>query len=132
MNISAKTKMPSWLLLIALCLLALPGIGLAQGTVVGWGNNSSGQTTVPAELGDVTAIDAGADYSMALRSNGTVVAWGSNFSGETDVPAGLDGVTAIAGGYLHSLALKSDGTVVAWGDPANGATVPPGLSALPP
>ncbi len=38
----------------------------------------SGEATPPTGLTDVTAIAAGSDYSLALRSDGTVVGWGSN------------------------------------------------------
>jgi alpha-tubulin suppressor-like RCC1 family protein len=113
----------------------------SDGTVVAWGDNSSGQLgngtattgSLPVAVSGlsrvgVAAIAAGRDHSLALRSDGTVVAWGYNYSGqlgngnttESQVPVavfGLSGagVTAIAGGGDHSLALKSDGTVVAWG-----------------
>ena len=96
------------------------------GTVVAWGDNSFGATTVPtAALSGVTAITAGGYHSLALKSNGTVVAWGSNGNGQTTVPAGLSGVTAIAAGSFHSLALLSNGTVVAWGDNSLGQTTVP-------
>src|SRR5450759_1113525 len=49
------------------------------GPVVAWGNNTSGQTSVPAGLSGVSAIAAGGTHSLALRSNGTIVAWGSNY-----------------------------------------------------
>jgi hypothetical protein len=51
----------------------------------------------------VTAIAAGTNHSLALKSDGTVVAWGDNDSGQATVPAGLSGVVAIAAGYEHSL-----------------------------
>ena len=76
----------------------------ADGTVVAWGNNSSGQATVPAGLSDVTAIAAGGSHLLALRADGTVVAWGNNSRGQATVPAGLSDVTAIAAGLLHSVA----------------------------
>src|ERR1035437_9573885 len=86
------------------------------GTVVAWGRNVEGQTTVPAGLsGVVTAIAASYSHTVVLKSDGTVVAWGSNSSGQTNVPAGLSGVTAIAAGSFHTVALKTNGTVVAWG-----------------
>ena len=75
---------------------------------------------------DVTAISAGADYSVVLKADGTVVAWGYDGSGQVDVPAGLANVTAISAGASHSLALKSDGTVTGWGDDSvGGLDVPP-------
>ncbi|KAB2661568.1 MAG: hypothetical protein DVB32_02330, partial [Verrucomicrobia bacterium] len=91
------------------------GTAAPDGTVVAWGDNSYGQTTVPAGLTGVTAIAAGSYHTVRLKSDGTVVAWGWNIFGQTTVPAGLTGVTAIAAGAFHTVALKSDGTVVAWG-----------------
>jgi alpha-tubulin suppressor-like RCC1 family protein len=86
-----------------------------DGTVVAWGKNTSGQSTVPAGLSGVKAISGGELHSLALKSDGTVVAWGDNTFGQADVPAGLNGVKAISAGRNHSLALKNDGTVVRWG-----------------
>ncbi|HMX29772.1 MAG TPA: RCC1 domain-containing protein, partial [Blastocatellia bacterium] len=45
----------------------------SDGTVVAWGNNVSGQTTIPGGLSNVTAIAAGDFHSLALKSDGTVV-----------------------------------------------------------
>jgi alpha-tubulin suppressor-like RCC1 family protein len=96
--------------------------------VVGWGDNTFGQTSVPSLI-DVTAIAAGYNHSLALRSNGTVVAWGDNTYGQTNVPPGLSNVVSISAGAYHNLALQNDGTVVAWGYDADGETdVPPGLN----
>ncbi len=83
--------------------------------VVAWGDNSCGQTDVPATLTNVVAIAAGGYHSLALGADGTVFAWGNNLSRQTDVPAGLTNVVAIAAGGDHSLALVSNGRVVAWG-----------------
>ena len=74
------------------------------GTVVAWGGNSEGQTTVPAGLSGVVALAAGGFHTVALKQDGTVVAWGSD--GQTTVPAGLSGVVAIAAGGSHTVALK--------------------------
>jgi alpha-tubulin suppressor-like RCC1 family protein len=93
----------------------------SDSTVVAWGDNSRGQTTVPAGLSGITAIAAGAWHTVALKSDGTVVAWGWNSFGQTTIPTGLSGVTAIAASSLHTVALKSDGTVVAWGQNTTGA-----------
>ncbi|NBS79612.1 hypothetical protein EBS57_07355, partial [bacterium] len=95
-----------------------------DGTVAAIGKKDSGSAvpttqgdalTVPAGLIGVTAIAAGWDHALALKSDGTVVAWDGNQYGESTVPDGLSGVVAIAAGQDHSIALKSDGTVVAWG-----------------
>lgn len=89
----------------------------AQGTVVAWGDNSFGQTTVPvAAQSGVTAIAAGGNHTVALKDDGMVMVWGSNEFGQTTVPvAAQSGVMAIAAGAHHTLALKNDGTMVAWG-----------------
>ena len=121
-----------------------------SGTVSAWGGNGVGDlgngtltnSNTPVEvsgLSGVTAIAAGEEHSLALKSDGTVWAWGDNGTGELGAnthgssfsntplqvlgPGGvgdLTGVTAIAGGDLWSLALKSDGTVWAWGWNASG------------
>src|SRR5712664_4071975 len=75
----------------------------SDGRVVAWGDNSSGQSTVPANLTGVIAIAAGGSHSLALKSNGTVVAWGDNYFGERTVPTNLTEVIAIAAGYYHNL-----------------------------
>jgi hypothetical protein len=103
-----------------------------SGTVVAWGDNSAGELNVPAGLSDVTAISAGPDFGLALKSDGTVVAWGDDYLGQTNVPAGLSGVIAISAGSDFSLALKRDGTVVAWGgsNTFGQTNVPAGMSGV--
>lgn len=104
----------------------------ADGTVLAWGLDASGQTDVPAGLSNVTAIAAGSVYSMALQASGTVVVWGTQVA----APAGLAGVVAIAAGWDssgitsgHCLALEGNGAIVAWGDNTYGQTnVPAGLT----
>lgn len=104
---------------------------MEDGTVRAWGDNSYGQSTVPAGLTGVTAIAAGHHHTVALKSDGTVVAWGRDLEGETDVPADLSGVIAIDAKAYHTVALKSDGTVVAWGANELGqSSVPAGLSGV--
>ncbi len=106
------------------------GIALqADGIVSAWGNNSFGQTNIPAGLSNVVAIAAGGYHTLALKSDGTVVAWGRIIEHQAIVPSGLSNVVAIAAGGYHSLALKSDGTVVAWGMNVYGQTnIPAGLT----
>jgi len=88
----------------------------SQPAVAAWGDNTYGQTNVPAGLTDAVAVAAGGLHSMALRSDGTVVAWGYNGSGQCNVPMGLGGVQAIAAGDSFSLALLANGKVVGWGN----------------
>jgi hypothetical protein len=100
-------------------------------TIVGWGENGYGQTTIPQGLTGVTAIAAATSHCLALKSDGTVVGWGYNGNGQTTIPQGLTGVTAIAVGAWTSLALKSDGTIVGWGENGYGqTTIPQGLTGV--
>jgi alpha-tubulin suppressor-like RCC1 family protein len=103
----------------------------SDGSVYGWGGNDSGQvtgtrTTTPETnyvtldgrlLGDVIAIAAGIESSIALRKDGSVVCWGRNDFGQSTAPgAAQSNVIAIAAGEVHSVALRADGTVLAWGN----------------
>ena len=98
---------------------------LGRATNAGTGNPNPVSTLVDG-LSHVTAIAAGQDHTLALRSDGTVWGFGTNSSGElgpsvaigamTTTPVqitGLSHVIAIAAGSGHSLALLADGTV--WG-----------------
>jgi hypothetical protein len=76
-----------------------------DGTVVAWGYNNNGQSSVPAGLSGVTQIAGGGAHSLALKSDGTVVAWGYNGYGTSTVTLGLSGVMQIAGGSTHTLAI---------------------------
>ncbi len=94
----------------------------ADGTVVGWGDNTYGETNVPAGPSSVVAIAAGYadEFGLALQADGMVAGWGDNTYGEVNIPPGLNNVVAIAAGGDFSLALKADGTVVGWGDNGEG------------
>ena len=50
----------------------------ADGTVVGWGGNGSGQITIPAAASNVVAVAAGNAHSLALCRDGSIVSWGNN------------------------------------------------------
>ena len=76
-----------------------------DGTVVAWGDDSAGQTNVPAGLSNVVAIAAGGFHSLALKTDGSVVAWGDDSASSPSCRSGLSNVVAIAAGYLHSMAL---------------------------
>jgi len=99
------------------------------GRLKAWGDDSLGQTDVPAGLTNVVAISSGTYHGLALKNDGTVAAWGSDSFNQTNVPAGLANVVEVAGGVQHSLSLQSNGTVMAWGDNSYGQTnVPAGLA----
>jgi hypothetical protein len=93
------------------------------------GDNSQGQSGIPAGATNVVAVAAGAWHSLGLRANGSVLAWGDDNEGQCNIPAGLSNVLAIAGGGYHSLAIQADETVVAWGANDYAQTnVPAGLA----
>ena len=97
-----------WAATLGLILTAC--FGHAAGNVVGWGDNSDGQATVPSGLSNAVAIAAGTWHSLALTSESLVVGWGYNRP-PTSL-SGLSKVMAIATGYSHNLALTAAGTVV--------------------
>lgn len=143
---------------------------IQNGLVDVWGINDVGQlgrgyTTVgtydpfpqPAKinpalkLNNITQVDAGSYFTLALAENGKVYAWGSSAYGECGHPitsptldsfavtvkkridttlVDLDGITDISAGGVnninpafqgHALAIKCDGTVYAWGYNGEGA-----------
>lgn len=134
----------------------------SNGKLFAWGSNSYGQTSIPSDLANVTAIaptfalksdgkvvgwaDAnvpsnlsgitaispGYGYNYALRANGSLVSWGNEQSGRTRLPASLTSVTAVSCGVSHTLALKNDGTVVGWGGVNPGYFTETSLAAIPP
>ena len=121
--------------LLLACLAGWPTLltprVLADGSVIGWGDNYNGQATPPAG-DDFVAIAVGYegyngdDYSLALKADGSIIGWGDNDYGRATPPAGNDFVAIAAGGY-HGLALKADGSIVAWGNEGDGAcNVPDG------
>src|ERR1700733_10970446 len=121
----SKSALAGWLLFLMAGRLAFAG-----NHVVAWGDDTLGETNVPAAAINVQAVAAGNGFSLALKSDGTVIAWGNSL--DTNVPVGLSNVVAIAAGTGQSLALKSDGTLVAWGYPRSPSytNIPPGLSNI--
>jgi hypothetical protein len=85
------------------------------GTVVGWGDNSGGQLSIPPDLADLVAAAGGDYHTVVLRHNGTLLAWGYNGNGQTNVPTNALPFVAIASGTDHSLAVTASGSLVAWG-----------------
>ncbi|MEO6742278.1 MAG: hypothetical protein ABIP20_18700, partial [Chthoniobacteraceae bacterium] len=110
----------------------------SDGTLWGWGFNSSGQVgngstttpvTTPIQIGIATnwrSIATGQFHTTAIRSDGTLWSWGQNGSGQLG-----DGTTTnrsspvqigiatnwetVADGYTHTLATKNDGSLWTWG-----------------
>jgi subtilisin-like proprotein convertase family protein len=84
-------------------------------------------TPATAQYG-IVQIQAGIDFSVALRSDRKVVAWGDTRYNHLAIPTNIKPVIQIAVGGDHTLALQEDGTVVAWGDNSAGqSTIPNGL-----
>jgi alpha-tubulin suppressor-like RCC1 family protein len=115
----------------------------SDGSVVGWGENGSGQlgdgsnvshyTPTPiANLSGMVQVAAGQyGSSYAVKKDGTVWDCGYNQDGQlgdgnttnqytpAQVP-GITGVTAVAAGWTMAIALKNDGTVWSWGSNSYG------------
>jgi alpha-tubulin suppressor-like RCC1 family protein len=123
------------------------GFGYAletDGSVLSWGDNNHGQLGIGNKkphsmsavqvkgLFDVTQVDGGDDFGLALEQNGTVFVWGNGQggnmgngtrSGDVTLPEqvpGLNHVVQVSAGDEHSLALLANGTVVAWGQNSYG------------
>ena len=100
---------------------------LSVTTVIGWGDNSSGQLQVPASVTNISFLASGGDHNLALLGDGTLAAWGDNSYNQNTLPASANQVVAITEGDNHSLALRADGTVLAWGDNSSGQTNVPAI-----
>jgi alpha-tubulin suppressor-like RCC1 family protein len=112
----------------------------ADGSLVCWGENSSGQLgvgtispnfTTPRDVvglpAAVVSVDAYTQHTCALLADATMWCWGENGSAQTGnqdpspplaspVKAlGLGSVTAVGTGQHHSCAVLADSTVRCWG-----------------
>jgi alpha-tubulin suppressor-like RCC1 family protein len=96
---------------IALALVSVATSSAQVGPLLAWGNNSNGETDVPA--GNFRSVTACGTFSVAIREDGTLAAWGGFGGGQLNVPAGtfLE-VSAGAGG---GVGLRTDGTLASWG-----------------
>ena len=88
----------------------------------------------PKQIGgdaDWTAIAAGNNHSLALKTNGELYAWGNNSSGQvgdgtttqrnSPVRVGSDSDWAeVSAGYELTVAVKSDGSMWGWGGNGDG------------
>lgn len=79
-------------------------------------------------LPNITAIETGSSYSMALSTDGNVFSWGDGSSGVLGQTSAsgqyitapgqiglLKNIKTISAGYGHALAISHDGEVWAWG-----------------
>ncbi|MCL2679953.1 MAG: hypothetical protein FWF11_00525, partial [Coriobacteriia bacterium] len=117
----------------------------SDGTLWAWGNNAMGRTglgtdtgiqTTPAQVGTATnwtAVSAGWEHSLAIRSDGTLWSWGWNNNGRTglgtvagnqltpaQVGTATDWLLADAANGSYSLGMRTDGTFWSWGLNSNG------------
>src|SRR5262245_41813327 len=102
---------PRVVLSILAGLLALPattGVVFAQGSVVAWVEHFYGQCNVPAPPPGLFYVEvaAGANHTVARRSDGSVVAWGDNGWGQCNVPALPPSMSYVhvASGFFHAVA----------------------------
>lgn len=119
----------------------------SNGTLFAWGDNSYGQLgadtnavcPVGADLipcafnvlqigtdSDWAVLSAGAQHSVAIKSDGSLWAWGGNDDGQlgdgstaprnTPAQIGIEkNWIAISAGKYHTFAIKADGTLWGWG-----------------
>lgn len=80
-----------------------------------WGNNNSGQTSIPSDLGSVSQISSGSAHECALRIDGSVKCWGWNANGQTNVPSDLGKVLQISAGANSTCAVTDSNAVRCWG-----------------
>jgi hypothetical protein len=76
-------------------------------------------------------VSAGANHSLALRSDNACIAWGDNSHGQCNVPTLPFGSTFldIAAGGTHTLARLTSVATIAWGDNSMGQCNVPVLPA---
>lgn len=93
---------------------------LLPGHLVGWGDNSFGQTKPPDHLPpDLSRISTGPTHTLAIGPGEFAYAWGDTSYGKCDVPIALGGYWEVSAGRDHSWGI-SDGSVLAWGSNEHG------------
>ncbi len=92
----------------------------ADGSLVGFGANRSGECEIPPALAGTAVLDfsAAVGLSLVLYADGQIRAFGNNLYGQADVPplpSGLRYTRLAEQMGLDVAALRSDGTLVRWG-----------------
>ena len=83
----------------------------ADGRVYAWGDNSSGQTTVPAgALSGVTKVTAGHSFAYVLKDDGSVLGWGDSTNNRFDY-TGLTNIVDLVSGWFETLFIDDTGAV---------------------
>ena len=113
-------------------------VGLKSDDTVWWWNTDLNyiETPMSSTVTDIVEASAGANFSLALKSDGRVYGWGNNEYGQSGTktdsynvrynaenPAAIvdgdnnpiENISAIAAGGYHALALTTGGEVWAWG-----------------
>lgn len=101
----------------------------AQGQVVAWGGNDTGQTDVPSTLTSALDISVGDSFTLAIDSAYRVVAWGGNAYSELNLPDFPRPVKQISASHYSAMALDDAGQVYAWGVGVNAETVSDAVNA---
>lgn len=110
-----------------------------EGELECWGDNSSGQATVPMRLlsddpdtripsPGYAKVSAGGSHTCALTNGDDIICWGSNSYGQSVVPASTaagGGFKDVDAGNRHTCAINADDAIQCWGDNADGKTNAP-------
>jgi len=94
----------------------------SDGSAVGWGSNTSGKATAPANV-NLTSIACGTVHSCGLDETGEIHCWGSSTLNRTNSPDGLYNQMDV--NQLHSCAVGQDGLISCWGYDGDGQLLPP-------
>lgn len=97
----------------------------ADGSIVCWGRNDSGQTVVPAPNSGFTQLSGGFAHTCGLKADGAIMCWGDNTYSQTTIPTPNGGFAQVSAGLYHTCGLKADGAIICWGWKDYGQTVVP-------
>jgi hypothetical protein len=93
------------------------------GTVKCWGDDTDGQTDVPAGL-ELVQITSGDNHNCGIEAGGTVACWGDDTAGQAPAITTTE-YSQVAAGSDHTCGIrKIDSTVACWGDNGDGEAPP--------